>query len=495
MKDVTGVSGRFFTAVGDAMINVFAIAQGCSERNISAVVATSQSTRALRALHAAFRLSHTTVRVGVVGINDLGDSLLRLLQSQRRYLWNAFEIDLQVVTVAMDSHDTDIFRLKNENSDESITLSAIQDATESGLEKSEPKISFEGSASGEVVKSSHGDLGPMMENLHRVDCAHHVIFDCTNDNEASAFHAEWLSGGVHVVTANVTGLSGSKEVREAISAAETARGKLSAQYLREVTVCGGLPVISTVRTLLSSGDKIRRVDGIMSVAMSYIMFRVSPPLEYARSGMFDVGCTKGAFQGDIGDEAAVGKPCLFSQAVKEAVAMGLTEKDVYHDLSNEYASCVVMVLARELGLDRNVTKDEIQQKSEKVVDLPTGKVLDYSYFEGEIDKSISARVDAAAERGCVLRHVASVDVASGHCDIQIVEVPTSHVFAITPPSCECVRFFTHRHQPYPLVVQGPAAGADCTSSALLAELLGLMRSKIGPRAGILARTDSSAYLT
>jgi bifunctional aspartokinase / homoserine dehydrogenase 1 len=494
MKEVTGVSGRFFSAVGDAQINIFAIAQGCSERNISAVVATSQSTRALRALHAAFRLSHTTVRVGVVGVNELGESLLRLLETQRRHLWDAFEIDLQVCTVAMDSHDTDIFRLKNESGEESITLATIRQATESPLEKSESKISFEDSARGEVIKSSHGDLFPLRDNLFRVDCAHHVIFDCTNDPEASMFHAQWLASDVHVVTANVTGISGDKTVWDAIHAAETARGKLSAQYLREVTVCGGLPVISTIRTLLTSGDKIRRVDGIMSVAMSYIMFRVSPPPEIARSGEFDKECTRGAFHGDIGSSDNFGQGCLFSQAVKEAVAMGLTEKDVSLDLSNEYAACVLMALAKELGLDCNLTREEIQQQSETLMDIPQGKVLDHKFFEGAVDEMISARVAAAAERGCVLRHVGSVDVASQLVEIKIVEVPKTHVFATTPPSCECVRFFTHRHQPYPLVIQGPAAGADCTSSALLAELLGMMRSKVGPRSGILARTNSSAYL-
>ncbi|KAG7371146.1 bifunctional aspartokinase/homoserine dehydrogenase II [Nitzschia inconspicua] len=494
MKDVTGVSGRFFSAVGDAQINIYAIAQGCSERNISAVVATAQSTRALRALHAAFRLSHTTVRVGVVGVNELGESLLRLLETQRRHLWDAFEIDLQVCTVAMDSHDTDIFRLKNENGDESITLTAIRNAMKAPSEKSESKISFKDSATGEVIKSSHGDLGPLRDNLFRVDCAHHVVFDCTNDPEASMFHAQWLSSDVHVVTANVTGISGDKTVWDAIHAAETARGKLSAQYLREVTVCGGLPVISTIRTLLTSGDKIRRVDGIMSVAMSYIMFRVSPPPEIARNGKFDQKCTNGAFHGDIGKSEDFGKQVLFSQAVKEAVAMGLTEKDISLDLSNEYGACVLMVLAKELGLDRNLTRDEIQQHSETLMDIPQGQALDHQYFEGAIDEKIQARVTAAAERGCVLRHVGSVDVASQSVGIKIVEVPNSHVFATTPPSCECVRFFTHRHQPYPLVIQGPAAGADCTSSALLAELLRMMRSKVGPRFGILARTNSSTYL-
>jgi bifunctional aspartokinase / homoserine dehydrogenase 1 len=504
MKDVTGVSGRFFSAVGDAQINILAIAQGCSERNISAVVVTSQSTRALRALHAAFRLSHNAVRVGIVGVNELGESLLRLLETQRRHLWDAFEIDLQVCTVAMDSHDTDIFRLEHENNnnDQSITLAAIREMTElSPVEKtSTSKISFQDATTdttttGVIVKSSHGDLSPLRDNLFQVDCAHHVIFDCTNDPEASIFHAPWLSSDIHVVAANVTGISGEKKVWDAIHAAETARGKLSAQYLREVTVCGGLPVISTIRTLLTSGDKIRRIDGIMSVAMSYIMFRVSPPPEIARSGKFDQEWTHGAFGGDIGKMDDVGEGCLFSQAVKEAVAMGLTEKDISLDLSNEYTACVLMVLVKELGLNPNLTKEDIRLQSETLMDIPEGQVLDnHGYFEGTIDEAIRARVTAASQRGCVLRHVGSVDVASQSIGIKIVEVPNTHVFATTPPSCDCVRFFTHRHQPYPLVIQGPAAGADCTSSALLAEVLRMMKSKVGPRSGILARSNSSAYL-
>lgn len=496
MKHVTGVAGRFFAALGDAQINIFAIAQGSSERNISAVVSTSQSTRALRALHAAFRLSHTTVRVGVVGMNELGESLLRLLEAQRRHLWKTFEIDLQVCTVATDSHDSDMFCLKNETKDESITLGAVRDASLPSMQRPKSQISFDTQTPGDVVKSSHGsDLGPLLDNLFRVDCAHHVVFDCTNDVEASIYHAGWLEAGVHVVTANSTGLAGCKEVREAIHAAETARGRLSAEYLREVTVCGGLPVISTIRRLLNSGDKIRRVDGIMSVAMSYIMFRVSPPPQIVLCGQFDEEATKGAFRGDILGQA-VGTACSFSQAVREAVSLGLTEKDVSHDLGNEYAASVLMVLARELGLDRNVTRDEIQRTSERVAaDIPDGEILDHRFFEGAVDGVIGARVSAAAAKGRVLRHVCSVDVPTQSVEIRIVEVPNNHVFAVTPPSCECVRFFTQRYQPYPLVIQGPAAGADCTSSALLAELLSMMRTKVGPRTGMLSRSGSSAFLS
>ena len=121
-------------------------------------------------------------------------------------------------------------------------------------------------------------------------------------------------------------------------------------------------------------------------------------------------------------------------------------------------------------------------------------ITDHHAFEGSIDEQVKARVQAASEKGCVLRHVGSVDVKTGLLEIKIAEVPYNHVFATTPPTVECVRFFTHRFQHYPLVVQGPSAGMDCTSSALLAELLSMMRSKVGPKSGILSRSNSSAFL-
>lgn len=500
MKEVTGVAGRFFSALGDAQINIFAIAQGCSERNISVVVASSQSTRALRALHAAFRLSHTTVRVGIVGMNNpLGESLLRLLEAQRRRIWVSFEIDVRVCAVSMGSHDTDVIQLKNHDSEDSINLGVVRQAMESTPSGESSRISFERQTTGgddfEVVRSSHNDLGALLGSLFRDDCAHHVLFDCTDDVEASRFHPQWLSKGVHVVTANNTGISGSKEIRDEIHAAETARGKRSAQYLREVTACGGLPIISTIHTLLNSGDKIRRIDGIMSVAMSYIMFRISPPPEIARSGQFDEECTKGAFKGDIIGGEDMGKACSFSQAVKEAMEMDLMEKDLSLDLGNDYASCVLMILARELGVDRNLTHDGIRDRSETLVDIAPGKpIFDHHAFEGATDELVRARVQEAAKRGCVLRHIGSVDVATESVEVKIMEVPITHLFATTPPTVACVRFFTHRYQHYPLVIQGPSAGMDSTSSALLAELLSMMRSKIGPKSGILSRSDSSAYL-
>lgn len=474
MYNVTGVSGRFFTALGDARINVLAISQGCSERNVSAVVAASQSTRALRALHAAFRLSHTTVRVGVIGMTAEGKSLLRLLEAQRSNIRNSFDVDLQVCAVAPESTNTIIYTLAKDPSDDSITMSVLNEQINPN--NSNPRISFSSDAGNPAVCSSDSaDLGSFLSAIVRPESANHVIFDCTSDAEASQYHPEWLRAGVHVVTANNKGLSGPKELRDAIAQAESANGKNSAKYLREVTVSGAIPVVSTIRTLLTSGDKIRRVDGIFSVSMSYIMHRISPPPNDSECGSFDESMTRGCFKAPAG----LGNACAFSQALKEAVEMFLTETDPSKDLNNEYTARMMMVLAKELGFDNNISLDDMIMQSDKL---------------GENDDEIRQRVVAAAEKGCVLRHVASVDVRAQSLEIKIQEVPNNHVFAVTPPTSSCVRFFTHRYHQYPLVIQGPAAGADCTSSALLAELLGLMSSKIGSKSGSLARSGSSACL-
>lgn len=474
MYHVAGVSGRFFTALGDAQINVLAISQGCSERNVSAVVSASQSTRALRALHAAFRLSHTTVRVGVIGMNDESKSLLRLLEAQRNNIRETFDVDLQVCAVALESTNTTFYTIAKEASDDSITMSVLDDTINPS--DSNPRISFTGNSPPGVAKSSRqADLSGFLHAVLREESANHVIFDCTSDAEASLYHPRWLEAGVHVVTANGKGLSGPKELRHAIDAAERARGKLSAKYMREVTVSGAIPVISTLRTLLSSGDKIRRVDGIFSVSMSYIMYRISPPPRNSECGLFDEKMTGGAFKA----EADLGDACSFSEALKEAVSLHLMETDPEHDLSNEYTARMMMILAKELGFDSSLSLEDILKKSERLEDN---------------DEVIRQRVASAAEKGCVLRHIASVDVKTQSLDIKVLEVPNSHVFAVTPPTSACVRFFTHRYQQYPLVIQGPAAGADCTSSALLAEVLGLMSNKIGPKSGSLSRTGSHACL-
>jgi aspartokinase/homoserine dehydrogenase 1 len=455
MHATAGVSGRFFSALGNAKINIVAISQGCSERNISAVVWAHESTRALRAVHAAFRLSRAIVRIAVIGMDQLGESLVTLLQSQRTKIFDVFEVEMQVRVIA-DGVNSDLVCLKEDYDGhvDSINMAMYTEATfdESSIMRQE--------TGGSPVVVVPGGLAKLKEELLSDECAHHVIFDCTADPAVSAWHADWLREGIHVVTANNTGLSGTKAQREAIAEAESIQGRLSAKYCNEVTVGGALPIISTIRGLLSSGDSIRRIDGILSTAMSFIMFRVSPSERMMESCEFDKISSNDHFTDVLTmmPSDKIGVACSFSQAVREALALGLMESDPRKDLNNEYSARSLMILANELGLN-NRTAEDIAETSDKLVgnsDLE-GINFDLPHLSKDkiekINRMVRERVAVAEAKGCVLRSISSVDVKTQCTEIRLVEVPNNHIFAITPPSCECFRFFTHRYLGWPLIVQ------------------------------------------
>ena len=484
MHFMTGVSGLFFSALGDAKINVLAISQGANERNISAVVTEAESTRALRAVHAAFRLSHTNVRVGIVGMNEIGKSLLKLLETQRNKLRKSFDIDLDVCAVLKNGKSSHAAVLRDKR--KYITLSAYDSVLDT-IPKENTSIAFEKSVHDDV-QLEEGGLGSFGDKVFSENCTNSVIFDCTADEEIGKCHVDWLQKGLNVVTANNTALSGPKVLRQAIKNIENGR---KARYFREVTVGGGLPVLGTIRNLLSTGDRIRRIDGILSVTMSYVFHRIAPSPGGQECYGFDKSISPSAYQiNSITDNLGDG-PCQFSDAIKEAIALGLTEEDPIKDISNEYTARCLMVLAVELGLDEDYSIEKIQSTSDSLVGPESQK---YSDVEATLDKKLERRVKDAALKGCVPRHISSIDLKNGQISVNIIDVPKNHVFASNPPSCECVRFFTERHKTFPLIVQGPSAGADSTASALLADMLSLIQKKVGSKQGFVLRSTSGVFL-
>lgn len=275
MHLTSGVSGRFFTALGDAKINILALSQGANERNISAVVLEAESTRALRAVHAAFRLSHTNVRVGIIGMNEIGLSLLKLLESQRKKLQNEFEIDLQVCAVLPDGNSSETVVLENSAGGvhaDSISVAEYNSLTGGSLLLGASAESQ--SAPSVPARLEISGLDYFKNWVFSQDCAHTVIFDCTSDANVGKMHIDWMKTGINVVSANNTSLSGDKYLRDTIRNLERSK---KVQLLREVTVGGGLPVISTLRNLISSGDVIRR---IVSVFMKRCLKVISTHLSY-----------------------------------------------------------------------------------------------------------------------------------------------------------------------------------------------------------------------
>jgi aspartokinase/homoserine dehydrogenase 1 len=287
MAGTPGVAAKMFSALSSAGVNVRAIAQGASERNISALVASHDLTRALRSVHASFYLSAHTVSVGVIGPGLVGSAFLEQLASQLARLRDTFNLDL---------------RLRGVLGSRRMLLGATS------LDASNWKAP--------LVEAGAADLESFVAHIDADHLPHAVIIDCTASGEVAARYPEWLSRGMHVVTPNKRANSGALSLYDAIAAAQRQGGS---HYLYEATVGAGLPVIQTLRDLRETGDEIRRIEGILSGTLSYL---------------FNVWDGR--------------QP--FSSVLLDARRQGFTEPDPRDDLSGMDVGRKLIILAREMGM-------------------------------------------------------------------------------------------------------------------------------------------------
>jgi aspartokinase/homoserine dehydrogenase 1 len=287
MAGLPGVSGQVFNALGSAGVNVHAIAQGASERNISVVVDGKDATRALRAVHSGFYLSPHTISIGLIGPGTVGKVLLEQIAAESARLRDV-KLDL---------------RLRGILSSKKMLLS-------------EQGISVDGWKAALDASKSAADIDKFVDHLHVDHLPHTVIIDCTADESVAKHYADWLRAGIHVVTPNKKANSGPLAYYDSLKEARKAGGS---SYLYEATVGAGLPVIQTMRDLRETGDKIVSVEGIFSGTLAYLF------------NVYD-GKTP------------------FSQIVRDAKNKGYTEPDPRDDLSGTDFARKVIILGREMGL-------------------------------------------------------------------------------------------------------------------------------------------------
>jgi bifunctional aspartokinase / homoserine dehydrogenase 1 len=287
MAGLPGVSGQVFNALGSAGVNVHAIAQGASERNISVVVDGKEATRALRAVHSGFYLSPHTISIGLIGPGTVGKVLLQQIAAESARLKDS-KLDLRVRGILSSRRML--------LSEQGVDLGRWQQALDSS--------------------ATPADLAKFVEHLHVDHLPHTVIIDCTADESVARHYADWLRAGIHVVTPNKKANSGPLAYYESLKEARKAGGS---SYLYEATVGAGLPVIQTLRDLRETGDKIVSVEGIFSGTLAYLF------------NVYD-GQTP------------------FSQIVRDAKAKGYTEPDPRDDLSGTDFARKVIILGREMGL-------------------------------------------------------------------------------------------------------------------------------------------------
>lgn len=287
MAGSPGVAAQVFKSLARAAINVRAIAQGASERNISVVVDGKAAAKALRAVHAGFYLSANTLSVGLIGPGTVGRVLLAQMLSQLQRL-RALNIDVRVRGIATSKR-----MLLGEHS---IDLDTWPQQL---------------AAAGEPL-----DLARFVQHVQADYIPHTVLIDCTASAEVAANYRAWLARGIHVVTPNKKANSGPLPAWRALQEARRASGTY---YLYEATVGAGLPVIQTLRDLRETGDDILSIEGIFSGTLAYL---------------FNV------FDGTI----------PFSSIVQVARQKGFTEPDPRDDLSGMDVARKLVILAREIGL-------------------------------------------------------------------------------------------------------------------------------------------------
>jgi bifunctional aspartokinase / homoserine dehydrogenase 1 len=287
MAGMPGSAGRFFGTLGQAGINVRAIAQGSSERNISAVIDAKDMTRAIRAVHSSFYLSAKTVSIGVIGPGLVGGTLLDQIASALPRLREKFNLDLRVRAIGTSK--------KMLLDEQRIDLGKWRDTLKKGVAMDTDKL----------VNHVQTDYLP-----------HSVLIDCSASQAVADRYAEWLTRGIHVITPNKRAHSGPIAYYQELK--RLSRGSRT-HFLYEATVGAGLPIVQTLKDLVETGDEIRSISGIFSGTLAYLF------------NVFD------------GTRS-------FSDIVRDAKSRGYTEPDPRDDLSGTDVARKAVILAREAGL-------------------------------------------------------------------------------------------------------------------------------------------------
>jgi aspartokinase/homoserine dehydrogenase 1 len=279
------------------------------------------------------------------------------------------------------------------------------------------------------------DLEVFEKHIHADHLPHAIIVDSTASSDVAARYTRWLGAGIHVVTPNKKANSAPLAQFHGM---HRARREAGSHYLYEATVGAGLPVIQTLRDLRQTGDTLRSIEGIFSGTLAYLFNR---------------------FDGT--------QP--FSAIVADAKTRGYTEPDPRDDLSGMDVARKLTILAREAGLD--IEMSEVEVESLVPASLQGGTPEAFMAGLPAFDAVMAQRLEAARAAGQVLRYVARLDMANRKATVQLASLDGSHAFAHMALTDNIVRYETARYCDNPLIVQGPGAGPEVTAGGVFGDLL------------------------
>ncbi len=415
-----GIAAKFFSALGQAGVNIRAIAQGSSERNISVVIDRKESIKALRAAHAGFFLSSHTLSVGIIGVGWIGKTFIKQLSESLESLKNIHKIDIRVRGIAnsknmcLSESAIDLIHFNFEN-----------------LKEPKKQNHFE---------TLNLDLLNFSKHIKTDYIPHAVIIDCTADAVVANQYVSWLEKGIHVITPNKKANAGDLDYYLKLKDTEK---KSERHYLYETTVGAGLPIINTLRDLVRTGDKIIEVEGILSGTLSFLF---------------------NSFNGQS----------QFSEIVRLAKEQGYTEPDPRDDLSGTDVARKLVILGREIGL--KIQLSDVKVESLVPEELKKLSIAEYMDRIADYDQYWQNKLQDCHQKNQVLRYVGRLSVDTNQqvqLSVQLKAYSKDHAFAMVKLTDNIIAFKTFRYQKQPLIVQGPGAGPDVTAGGVFADLLRL----------------------
>jgi len=405
MKNHPGISGKMFGALGRNGVNVRAIAQGSSERNISAVIYKADVKKAINVLHEEFfETSYKQVNLFVAGVGNVGSRLLAQLQKQRKYLFDHLRLHVRVVGLANSRK-----MVYNEN----------------GIDLNNWKNELDG---GDAM-----NIGAFIDNIRNKNLRNTIFADVTASAELAEYYDKLLSKSISVVACNKVAASSSFQYYKTLK--DLAR-EYNVPYLFETNVGAGLPVIGTLNDLLRSGDKVNRIQAVLSGTLNFV------------------------FNNYNGKQP-------FAEIVKQAQDEGYTEPDPRLDLSGKDVMRKIMILAREAG--EHIEMEDIANETFMPESCMTGTVENFYEQMAKEEEHFKKIYKAASDNGNKLKFVASFE--NGKAAVGLKQIDPMHDFYHLYGKDNVVLFYTDRYVEQPLVVKGAGAGAEVTASGVFADIV------------------------
>jgi aspartokinase/homoserine dehydrogenase 1 len=407
MKHTPGIAGKLFGTLGRSGISVIACAQGASETNISFVISEECLRKALNVIHDSFFLSeYQVLNLFICGVGTVGKSLIEQIHQQREKLMRELRLQLNVVGIA-SGHNAMFSR--------------------DGLELDNFKA--------RLSEAPESNLQRLHDEVIGMNIFNSVFVDCTASTEVASLYKDFLSHNINIVAANKIAASSDYEQYSELKRIAQMRG---VKFLFETNVGAGLPIIRTINDLRNSGDKILRIEAVLSGTLNYIFNTISADVP-------------------------------FSKTVEMAKAEGYSEPDPRIDLSGKDVLRKLVILSREAGY-------EINQE-----DVEANLFVPQSFFDGtmeefwqnlpSLDADWEARRQVLESENKVWRFVAKYE--DGKASISLREIEAGHPFYQLEGSNNIVLLTTERYKEYPMLIQGYGAGASVTAAGVFADIMSL----------------------